>query len=457
MFKAKKMLALLLAFSMLTLTACGGQEAVTEESAPAATEEAATEETASEGSELTGTLNYISWMTKGEDIPTLDAFMAENPGVEVVNRSLDGSNYSETLAPLLLNGDVPDVFLVKPAQLQEYAKEGYIKPITDYEGVAEQATNSPGVHKALCVGDEIYGYAVNGNIGNEFVYYNKLFFEENNLQIPTTVEEFDALCAQIKELGQDPLLVPAGDIWQAPYFVYNHILASLADLGQYGDKPQAEIGLLKGEIKISDVYGSAFRKLAEYCANGWISPGGLSMGWETATQYLVDGGAAMLCSGNWVPGSTPIQENTNAEFELGAFPLPGVETESGTLYAMGEADRVIVLSATSEYPEAQDALFYHFIDDENLTNYCNEQGLMGVNVTSNVDPVMEYSNGVLADYTMVTYNLTNMPTSITPNFYQYCADVCSGADVEQLLQKLDADFDAAMSSVDAQEYLSAIE
>ena len=51
----------------------------------------------------------------------------------------------------------------------------------------------------------------------EVLYYNKTFFEANNLTVPTTWEEMEAVCAQIKAI--DPNSIPLGYDSEANWFI----------------------------------------------------------------------------------------------------------------------------------------------------------------------------------------------------------------------------------------------
>ena len=51
----------------------------------------------------------------------------------------------------------------------------------------------------------------------EVLYYNKTFFTENNLSVPTTWDELEALCANIKTL--DPECIPLGYDSEANWFI----------------------------------------------------------------------------------------------------------------------------------------------------------------------------------------------------------------------------------------------
>lgn len=461
----KRMLAMLLVLSMFALTACGGKETQETTDAPAKTEEAAaaeteTKEESTEGELEACTLNYVSWMTKGEDNILLDGFMAENPQIEVVNRSLDGGSYSEVLMPMILNGDIPDVFIVQPPMVKELAKEGFIQPITDLPAVADQAVNAPGLNAVVSYNGDTYGYILTGTAGNGFVYYNKVYFQENGLEIPETYEEFEALCETINGKGDTPIIISAGDTWSTDMIVKNQQFVTMANMGEFGETKGAQIALLKGDVKVSDLYRLSFETLASYRDKGWVSQEGLSMGWEAATQYLVDGGGQMLVSGNWVPTSAPIQENTNENFELGAFVLPGVPDENGVCHEASSAELVMVLSAKSENPEAAEALFNYIKREDVLVNYINTRGSFGINVKGETNPVLADAYTVVLDpekYSLEDVGMSYMPSNWRANYSQYAADIFSGVDIEELLAKLDADFETAMSSVNVEEYLENLE
>lgn len=450
----KKLLATCLVVVMLLvmMTACAPNEP-SQTSTPVQTEPpttATTTETA-----LTGTLNYVSWMTKGEDEPTLNAFMDKYPQVKIESRALEGTGYAANFNTLLLGGDVPDVFLGNPAMIKQLVDDGYIAPVTNLAGMELQASNDI-INNLLTVDGEVYGFALNGGVGNEFVYYDAAFFEEHDLKIPEKIEDFEALCSKIKTLGKDPIIVPAGDTWNATYMGNNYFYHSAAACGDLL-KNAPQVALLKGEVKVSDLYGDAFRAMKKYYDNGWISEGGLSMGWETAAQYFVDGNAAMIITGNWLPGSAPVKGAP--DFKLGCFVMPGIPDGNGICYAPMKVDRIIFLSAKSENPEAAKALFEFMISEDVLKEYITSQGLQGVNLEAGINPVFEDALAILKSDDYLLYPgafMQNMPNGWKPNLSQYSADVFSGADVDVLLQKLDEDYAAAMSTVDIQSFIEKL-
>ena len=104
---------------VMSLSACGNNNSsdpVSTATDPVSTaNDTSSTENSTESSTENISLNYVSWMTKGEDLPVLDSFMEENSNIRITNQSLDGSNYEQLLNTMMLGGSVPDVFLVNPS------------------------------------------------------------------------------------------------------------------------------------------------------------------------------------------------------------------------------------------------------------------------------------------------------------------------------------------------------
>ena len=60
-------------------------------------------------------------------------------------------------------------------------------------------------------------YTLPLNKSTEVLYYNKTFFEANNITVPTTWDELEAVCEQIK--GIDPSAIPLGYDSEANWFI----------------------------------------------------------------------------------------------------------------------------------------------------------------------------------------------------------------------------------------------
>jgi hypothetical protein len=109
------------------------------------------------------TLKYTSWMAAGEDKPVLSAFMAANPGIKVEDEILEGSRYQSLLKTRVLGGDIPDVMLIMPDQIQEFAKLGLLADVSSEPSIALQK-KAPSIDASLSLAGKTYGFSVNGGV-----------------------------------------------------------------------------------------------------------------------------------------------------------------------------------------------------------------------------------------------------------------------------------------------------
>ena len=120
----------------------------------------------------------------------------------------------------------------------------------------------------------------------EALYYNKTFFEKNNLQVPTTWEEMGKLCEQIKAI--DPDCIPLGYDSEANWFI------TMCE--QYGSEYTSLDK--KGHFKFNNETNQGFVKMfREWHQKGWVTTeeiyGSYTSGLFTATEgqkcYMVIG------------------------------------------------------------------------------------------------------------------------------------------------------------------------
>lgn len=93
----------------------------------------------------------------------------------------------------------------------------------------------------------------------ELLYYNKTFFEENNLEVPTTWDEMEALCARIKEI--DPDCIPLG------YESASNLFITLCE--QFGSPYTSSVG--EHYLFDNDTNRAFVKKMAEWFEKGYIT------------------------------------------------------------------------------------------------------------------------------------------------------------------------------------------
>ena len=183
-------------------------------------------------------------------------------------------------------------------------------------------------------GDDLM-YSLPISKSTEVLYYNKTFFEANNLKVPTTWEEMAEVCAQIKEI--DPKSIPLGYDSESNWFI------TMCE--QYGSPYTSATGdnfLFDNETNRNFV-----KMFREWYQKKWVTTEELSGGYTSAlftgessssTSSTVEAGTrCYMCIGS-TGGATYQQPNsTNGvyEFEVGITSVPQVNPEQPKVISQG--------------------------------------------------------------------------------------------------------------------------
>jgi multiple sugar transport system substrate-binding protein len=183
----------------LLLSACGGTEGGGNGSgtgeAPEANPEAV-DAALEEGGKLT-------WWTWTNAEPHVKAFEKQYPNVDIklVNVGTGTDHYTKLLNALKAGEGAPDVAQVEYHALPQFGLPGYLVDLRQY-GFDEYADEfTPSDWEAPHVGDALYGLPQGG--GPMVLFYNKRVFDEHDLTVPETWEEFLAEARKLKEADPD--------------------------------------------------------------------------------------------------------------------------------------------------------------------------------------------------------------------------------------------------------------
>ena len=218
----KKLLAFLLLTLMiantLLLTACGGGG----------------------GGEVTGddiayngeavTIKFVHTMGAGNQ-EVLNKYIAKfneiYPNITVEHES--GGDYDDVRDNTLnqLNvGEQPNIVYCYPDHVALYMMAGAVQPLDEFInssnpeiGLSQAQKDAfvPGFYAEGAAFGDGKMYTMPFSKSTEVLYYNKEFFAEHNLKVPTTWEEMEQVCAQIKAI--DPACIPLGYDSEANLFI----------------------------------------------------------------------------------------------------------------------------------------------------------------------------------------------------------------------------------------------
>ena len=190
-----------------------------------------------DGSEVTITFYH----TMGENLSTvLDNYIAEfnklYPNIKVVHEKIGGyDDVREQISTEITVGNQPNLAYCYPDHVALYNLAKAVVQLDNLIDSKVEVKRADGSVEILGLTDEqkndfIEGYYNEGkqygdglmytlpmSKSTEVLYYNKTFFEENNLTVPTTWEEMEQVCAKIKEI--DPESCPLGYDSESNWFI----------------------------------------------------------------------------------------------------------------------------------------------------------------------------------------------------------------------------------------------
>ena len=190
-----------------------------------------------DGSEV----EIVFYNTMGANLSTvLDAYIVEfnklYPNIKVVSTNV--GNYDDCrdqISTEITVGNQPNIAYCYPDHVALYNLAQAVTTLDNLINSTIEITRADGSTEILGLTAEQQADFIEGyyNEGKEFgdglmytmplskstevLYYNKTFFEANNITVPTTWEEMEAVCAQIKAI--DPNCIPLGYDSEANWFI----------------------------------------------------------------------------------------------------------------------------------------------------------------------------------------------------------------------------------------------
>lgn len=252
-------------------------------------------------SDLSGDLEIFSWWA-GDEGPALEALIqlynSMYPNVNVINATVTGGsgvNARAVLSNRMLGGNPPSSFQVHAgAELTDtWVIAGRMEDLTFlYEEEGWFEAFPQGILDLMTYQGGIYSVPVNIHRSN-VMWYNPEKVAEWGFDVPTTWDEFLALCPTIQAAGVTPLVV--GEEW-----TQRHLWESVA-LAVLG--PDGWNGFWTGDTAPDGPEMVAvWEKFGEVLACSNIDTDATGLSWQQAVDRVVAGEAAFNIMGDWAAG-----------------------------------------------------------------------------------------------------------------------------------------------------------
>ena len=365
----KKTLSLAMAgITALSLTACGGGNSET--AAPAG--QGDSKQTTAESAQAEGEQKVITFMHRFPDEPyntfintKLAVYEQMHPDIKFNIISAQNQEYKEKIKIVVGSEDTPDIFFSWVGDFTErFIREDLILDLTPYleadpewkdsfiESQLEQYVNADGMQ-----------YGIPFRLDCKLFFYNKAIFDEHNLTVPTTWDEFINVCETLKAAGITPISFGNQEPWSA-----SHYIGTLNQICVPDEVREKDYNPKTGEFT-DPGYVEALQYYQQILQYTNDNPNGVKpdMG---RTNFIMEQSAMYYAELIEIP----YIKADNAEMEFGMFNFPKIEGAKGNQDILTGVPEGFVVSSKTKYPDECVEFLKWFLGKEVGTQMCQEIG-----------------------------------------------------------------------------------
>lgn len=261
----------------------------------------------------------MSYWNSEDTVSALLAYLEQAvPEVEIEYQFIDNDNYDTVVDIQLSAGEGPDIICESPGSALKHAKLGYLQPLNS---LGSRYSNA---------GVSVYTYnnnvyALPGISWFEGIYFNKDLFEQNNIALPTTFDEYLAVCERFAALGIKPL---AAGLMSWEPMLKNSLAFVTAEYFSTDAGRSFNSDYREGRAKMSGTLNPYIEKWHQMIDNGVYTRNMLGIDHAQALDEFATGRAAMFCSGPWDYDAI-MAKNPNLRIDM--MPFYGTRPSAGWL------------------------------------------------------------------------------------------------------------------------------
>jgi raffinose/stachyose/melibiose transport system substrate-binding protein len=325
------------------------------------------------------TLTFLSW--SGEEVmgPVVDAFEAEHPDIDVeVSYAPPVAEYIQALQTRVLSGTAPDVFVIAAENKTNLIDGGHVVDLSDepwMSTIPEFNQQTYGKDGA------VYGASVS-SWGAGIAYNKDLLAKVGADTVPTTWEEFLALCQDLKDAGINPYLE---DLTQMPTIVSSFVGAHDAAEGNTMDE-----AIFDGTSSFEDEWTEPLTEFNKLYADGLADANAVGLTADQVFDEFANGRVAMITSGPW--NVAPLKQAA-PDLEFAIAPVPAAP--GGDPYLAGAASPGYAISSKSEHVDDAKTFIEYLVSPEGVEKF---QTLSNdITVTTDFEPALDPSLEAVVD------------------------------------------------------------
>lgn len=315
----KKLLALLLVLAMTFGLAACGQESAQPSAAPSQSSDPAAEQTGDAEHEPVTLRIYVRYSDDDTILPydyAVECLKEDMPWVTLELEAMPADD-GVKLKSMVATGDLPDIFSLQGSDLiDSMIQAGAVADLTeDIEANGFFDKVLPAAYSKLYHTDgKIYTLPYTST-EVALLFVNKTIFEENNVAIPTTIDEWVAAAETLSANGVTVLPIFGKEQWICNTF-YDALVTRYI--------PEGLTGLQEGTTSIRDKgYLKAAQDLKRLADAGAFPAGVTTLNYEQATNMWYNNEAAMFFNGQWEITTSDVYLGESADW----IPIPAATEE----------------------------------------------------------------------------------------------------------------------------------
>ncbi len=292
-------------------------------------------------------VEVLHWWTSGGEAAALNVLKGdlESQNIGWMDMPVAGGGGEAAMTVLrarVTSGNAPTAVQMLGFDIQDWAKEGALANLNDvaseggWDAVVPAALQRFSKYEDQWVAAPVNVHSVN------WVWANKKLFDDNNISVPTTWEEFEAAMQTLQDAGVTPI-AQGGQPWQEATLFDSVVMATGGP--EFYQKALID---LDPEALGSDTMKQAFDRLGVIREN--VDDNFSGRDWNLATAMVINGEAGMQIMGDWAKGEFVAAGQVPDEDFL-CFRFPGTQDQ-----VMFNADQFAMFDQGGTVSEEQAAL-----------------------------------------------------------------------------------------------------
>ena len=347
-----------------------------------------------------------------------------------IELKIDSPNDAMTiLKTRFIREDYPDIIGIGgDINYSNFLDSNMLMDISDYEGLDNIKDAYLAVDKELefIPMDGVYAVPYMANAAG--VLYNKDLFDQHGWTIPTTWDEFTALCESIQDAGIQPLYFGFKDTWTclAPW---NAISVDLAP-----SDVCAQVN--RGETTFTEQYREVAERTKALLQYAQDDP--FAYSYNDACTAFARGESAMYVIGSY---AIPQIKSVNPDMNIDSFVFPASNNAEENILNSGNDLQFSIMENCPNKEAAYEVLDF-LLEDENVQAYIDDQSAVPCKEGDFVLPTMlsgmssYIEEGKLADYQDHHYPSEMSVDALIQTFLMDESDTA----VDTFLNKFDTDW-----------------